>query len=143
MTYFYCCSYPLRANSIVEKGNWGRICRLEKEIPLEKTFERIRRQEFPGRPSRFECMFLCPTLENARFFLSQNPRRYDLIYEVELVNSNSNIFETDWTLVNRKLLDTEAKRENAARKYWNPKPVDELRREILADSAVRILRLVC
>jgi len=83
-------------------------------------------------------------LENARFFLSQNPRRgYDLIYEVELVNSNCKIFETDWTLINRELLDTEAKRENAARKYWNPKHVDELRKEILADSAVRILRLVC
>lgn len=142
MIYFYCCSYPLRANSIIEKGNWGRICRLEKERPVENTFERIRQQEFPDRPSRFECVFLCPTLENARFFISETKRKFDLIYEVELVDSDSEILETDWTLVNTRLLDTEAKQENAARKYWNPEHIEERRKEILANSAVRIIRCV-
>lgn len=142
MTYFFCCSYPLRTNSIVEKGNWGRICKLEKDRPLEITFERIRQQEFPDRPSRFECVFLCPTLENARFFISTTRRKFDLIYEIDLVDSNANIFETDWTIVHSTLLNTEAKREEAARKYWNPAHIDEQRKEILVNSAIRILRCV-
>jgi len=143
MPYYFCCSYPLRANSIVEKGNWGRMLKLENEVPLETTFERIRQQEFPDHPSRLECMFLCPTLESIRFFLSQTGRKWDLIYEVELVNTNANIFEADWTILDRELLNTEERREEAARRYWNSETVvDENRKEILVDSAIRILRRI-
>lgn len=113
---------------------------MEAERPLEKTFERIRQKEFPDRPSRLNWIFLCPSLESIKFFISSTWRKQDLIYEVELVDSNATTFETDWTLVNAKILDTEEKREAAARKYWNPISVEEKRKEILADSAVRILR---
>jgi hypothetical protein len=143
MGYFYYCSYMLGKNSIVKKGNWGRLCKFENDITIEETFERIRRQEFPNRPSRLECNFICSTLKSAKNFFVENPeRRVDLLYEVEIVNPKCNIFETDWTLINRKLLDTKTKQENAARKYWNPKHVEENRKEILVDGDIRILRQV-
>jgi hypothetical protein len=143
MTYYYACSYPLAPGSVVQRGNWGRICRLEplssRTLLKEVILEQVREQEYPDRPSRFESAFLCPTLESIHNFIESTSRRYDLLYEVDLVDPDAVKFETDWSLIPPdNVTITEA--ENAARKYWNPQSHKDDAKEVLVLSDIRIVR---
>jgi len=148
VTYYYCCSYPLEIGSVVKKGNWGRICRLEplsertsnRLIGLikELVFENIRLREFLDRPSRFSCNFLCPCLSSMENFL-KGQRPYDLRYEVELVDSNAKKFETDWSLISHDYANI-AVMEEFARKYWAPQDVKDEVKEVLTESDIKIIR---
>ncbi len=145
MTYFYSCSYPLAPESRVERGNWGRICRLESIVNIRPgllmklVFENVRLREFPYRPSRFNCNFLCPNLLSIQNFLKQQNRPYDMLYEVELVDPNAKKFETDWSLVSSKHLNVAAL-EEVARRYWNPQDVNDEVKEVLVESDIKIIR---
>jgi hypothetical protein len=65
--YFYCCSLPLEAGSVIRPGNWGRILRTYTPqssrdawlLARELVWELVRLQRFPAKPSRFEGIFLC------------------------------------------------------------------------------------
>jgi hypothetical protein len=138
--YYYACSYPLAPGSVILKGNWGRICSLEAERLIEAIFERIRIQEFPDLPSRFNCNFLCPNLQSLISFVRTSNRPFDVLYEVVPVDPGAKRLETDWTLV-RSSLDT-AEMEQAARRYWNPQNVRESVKEILIESDIRIVNQV-
>jgi hypothetical protein len=145
MPYYYACSYPLAAGSIIETGNWGRMCRLENietksgHLLMELVFENIRLQKFSGRPSRFSCNFLCPNPLSIQNFVATNKRLFDLMYEVELIDKNAKTFETDWTLVSSAHPNINAL-EHVAHRYWDPHDVDDKAREVLTDSAIRIIR---
>lgn len=145
--YYYLCSYPLVQGSVVERGNWGRICRLEslkKGTPLsllrEYIFEVIRVQEFPNRPSRFDCSFLCSNISSLMKFLRLRP--FDLPYEVELNDQNAKKFETDWSLI-RSNYNNAMDIEKDARKFWNPQDVEDENKEALTESDIRIVRRIC
>ena len=132
MVYYFGCSYPLEKNSVVKKGNWGRICRLEAFNPrllTELVFENIRLQKFPHLPSRFNCVFLCSNKESLTCFIQQQKRPFDLLYEVELVNPSANTFETDWSVF--KTYNSIVESENAAFRYWEPKEIPNQFKEIL------------
>lgn len=73
MPYYCLCSYPPYPDSIVQKGNWGRINNIKKidnkSLPLlleELIFEKVRLEKYPNRPSRFNSNFLCSNSDSAR-----------------------------------------------------------------------------
>lgn len=145
MTYYYACSYLLASGSIIEKGNWGRICRLEGLQPvrpgllMEMIFENIRLKEFPDRPSRFDCNFLCPNLPSLHNFKARTGRIYDLFYEVELIDTDAKRFETDWSLASSQHPNIIAI-EETARKYWSPQKLKDDVKEVLVESGIKITR---
>lgn len=154
MVYYYACSYPLAPESVIQKGNWGRLCRTDAvfierrgeklvtnwsaNLLTEAVFENIRLQEFPDRPSRFNCSFVCPNVLSARNFVQKAERYRDLLYEVELVHPEAKRFGTNWSLISMYPNITAI--ENAARKYWNPQNVEENVKEVLVESDIRIIK---
>jgi len=97
----------------------------------EIVFEQIRLQYYPDRPSRFDCNFLCPTLESAVCFLKESGRRRDLLYEVELTDQNASRFETNWFLIKDPSNLTLDGVEMLAHAYWSPQTVPPQHRERL------------
>jgi hypothetical protein len=141
--YYYACSYPLASGSVIKKGNWGRICKMESifqntHLLKEVIFENVRQQKYLERPSRFECIFLCPNVDSLRNFVNTQ-RPYDLLYEVELIENNPEMFETDWNLLSPNNVTIVAV-EEAAHKYWAPQNVRDDQKEILVESDIRIIR---
>jgi hypothetical protein len=148
-TYYYACSYPLSPGSVIEKGNWGRICRLDSKadacpkLLMEVIFESVRLRYFPERPSRFDCNFLCPNLESFRNFLSKMKpfRPFDLPYEVEIIDLNAKRFETDWSLISPAQPNTTIETvEQDALRYWSPQNVKDNVKEVLVESDIKIIR---
>lgn len=149
MPYYYACSYPLTSGSVVEKGNWGRMLRQELIGPgnaarllREVVFEKVRLQCYPNRPSRFDCNFVCPTVESANQFVKSANRIFDLIYEVEFTDPNASQFETDWSLIKIPENLTLVQAESLAHQYWSPKNVNPMNKEILVASGIRILKRI-
>lgn len=167
--YYHLCSYPLREGSIVEKGNWGRIIQknpnfqqLSKNLRIngrfssgvifvdpqdqyiirELIFEKVRKNEFLHAPSRLNCIFVCKTIDGAKSFRSESRRNFDLIYEVEPTDVNSQMLETDWSWINSIKNKTIHEVEEVARNYWRGKIRDLHKKELLWDCGVRILHKV-
>ena len=140
--YYYCCSYPLKPNSVIEKGNWGRLEQVYGVALNETIFERVRKEEFVDRPSRFTCVFVFPNAAIARNFLATDQtRKADLLYEVELVNPDANKFDADMSLVNRNEQNVSII-DQAARRYWRGEISDPMKGEVLADSDIRIVKRI-
>lgn len=92
--YYFCCSLTLEVGSVVNPGNWGRM--MMNYTPAssspwvlvrELAYEKVREEEFPDKPSRLECIYLCNTEQELRTFMDQNGRIFDIGYEVELVDA--------------------------------------------------------
>jgi len=144
MPYYYSCSYTLAPVSVIQQGNWGRFCNLASifqntNLLIEVIFENIRLREYPERPSRLNCIFLCPNVDSLRNFLNVTQRRFHLLYEVELIDNNPKMFETDWKVLPRNNVNLAAVKE-AAHKYWAPQNVRNDQKEILVESDIRIIR---
>ena len=145
---YYACSYPLAEGSVVIRGNWGRMLRLEsigsgnlQRLLRETAFEKVRLQNYQTRPSRLDSNFTCPTLDSIREFVKVTKRIYDLIYEVEPVDENASRFETDWSLINRPIENLTLEQVEAlADQYWSPANVVPMHAEMVIASDIRILR---
>jgi hypothetical protein len=144
-TYFYACSYPLEAGAVLRPGNWGRIVRKYNTrgfgntwiLFREEVFERIRRDEFPGKPSRFDSIFLCETEDDLRQFLKGTNRHLDLVYSVDLVDEDQPRHRACLTLLDFSAQESMASLEEKARLYWRG---DEIRKpELVTTSRIRIL----
>ena len=144
MTYYYTCSYPLKKDSVIEIGNWGRKLKLEsiesgcKHLLLETVFENVRLRETPDLPSRLHCNFICINIESAKHFL----RGYNLLYEVEIENSDAKQFNTDHTLIDTQKANKILDLEKLARQYWNPCYIDPIKSETLVESDIRIIKRI-
>ncbi|MBT3072130.1 DUF2441 domain-containing protein [Rhodomicrobium sp. Az07] len=89
-TYFHCAPLPLHIGSIIYQGNWGRLFSLYEAKPgeglptnafKEVVLELSRKLYAPDAPSRLDCVFVTPTIEEAIAFRNKY-QRTNLIYEV-------------------------------------------------------------
>lgn len=145
MSYFYLCSYGLSPSTIIEKGNWGRIMRLNNinqnsydYLIRELIYEKVRLENYNDKPSRFTSAFVCSNLESAREFKRNCP--FGIMYEVEPEDSESNSFETDWSLIQSTLNKNIGQVEEIAKRYWQGEITDENKKEILFYSDIRIVK---
>jgi Protein of unknown function (DUF2441) len=89
-TYFHCAPIQLAPGAIIECGNWGRILRLyesaNNQVPIqalnEMVLEALRLSIAPEKPSRLNCLFVLPNLEEARKYKKRHCPT-NLIYSVE------------------------------------------------------------
>lgn len=146
--YFYCCSLPLEVGSIIRSGNWGRIIRTYTPqlspnpwlLARELAYELVRVQNFPNKPSRFECIYVCLDEADLNEFRSSTNRNLDLGYEVELVDSNAPSHIGDWTLANIQNTDNLPNFESRANLYWQGGNVNKP--ELITLSPIRVTRVL-
>ena len=144
-SYFFACSYPLEPGSIVKPGNWGRMIKSYTPqagnpwiLVREMAYEEIRANEFSEKPSRFESIFLCSSLESISDFVRSNSRQFDIVYEVELVDPNAPSHEG---CLNNPIISGEDNYStllDKAREYWSASQIQNP--ELVTLSSVRIIR---
>ena len=143
--FYFCCSYPLDAGSIVKPGNWSRI--LKKYTPQngnpwilvrEMIFEKVRVDAYPNKPSRFDSIFLCESESDIKEFISSNQRIMDIPYEVELINESLAKHRACLMLSGIDNHDNYEHIESKARMYWSGNNINKV--EIVTTSPVKIIR---
>ena len=142
---FYLCSYPLEPGSVIAPGNWGRILHSYSlgnqsrwwNLLREHVYEAIRLREFPERPSRLRSIFLCDSLAAIRQFRLEANREFDLIYQVELVESNPLLHRACMSVFDGEQEGNLASLEERARIYWQGAEISKP--EIITTSGVRVL----
>jgi len=145
-SYYWLCSYPLEGGSIISPGNWGRIISLyafdtnNLNQIRERVFEKVRTENYPDRPSRLKSTYLCKDIDGARQFLRDTNRRFDLIYEVEVLEQGKPLFTTDWKRADHVDGESESLMIIRAHNYW--KAEDVAHPEVLTESRIKIVRRI-
>ncbi len=146
--YYYCCSLPLESGSIIKPGNWGRI--MKKYTPhtspniltltRELIFEQVRFKYFSGKPSRFESIFICPDEDTIINFRNTSNRVLDIIYKVELVDSDEPQHRGDYNRAADIRSDDNFKSiEEKAKDYWQGNDISNV--ELVTTSRIRIVEM--
>jgi hypothetical protein len=104
------------------------------------AYELVRVQSFPGKPSRFKCIFVCPSENDLNDFRSSTNRCIDLGYEVELVDSQLPSHHGDWSLLNMQDTDNLSVLEDRAARYWQGNNI--VKPEFITLSPIRITRVL-
>ena len=134
--YYHFASCKLAPGSVVLPGNWGRMLRKCNYpapnsqyfgnpwvLARELLFDIIRMNHFPDRPSRLECAFCCPSIEDARAYQNGSgvdPFCMSLLHRVELVDPSlpghtAFIKCTNWPSPNTSFLNV---LQQQAKAYW-------------------------
>lgn len=146
--YYYCCSLPLEPGSIIKPGNWGRIIKTYTPqaspnswlLVRELIFEKVRQENFPDKPSRFDSIFLCFSENDIKEFRNSNNRFLDVIYKVELVDQNRPTHTADYTLANIQQNDNFSTFVEKAKKYWEGEEISKA--ELVTTSRIRIKSMI-
>jgi hypothetical protein len=146
--YYLCTPLRLGVGSVVEPGNWGRIFRLNNRhnsvdeslrLHRELAYELGRKLYAPTAPSRLNCSFVCPSIDDAIEFQRTN-QPLSVLNEVEPVDMNNSVHMTCWDLFDgpRPGEDFETL-EQVVQRYWTETP--STHKEVLLGGAVRILSI--
>ena len=146
--YYYCYSLPLGPGSIIRPGNWGRIIKTytPKTSPnswlfaRELIFEQSRLKEFPKKPSRFDSIFLCLDEASIKDFKKSTNRTLDIIYKVELIDTDNPQHIGDYNLANILQNDNFKSIEEKAKKYWQGKDISKA--ELITTSRIKIVEMM-
>jgi len=98
----------------------------QRDTPAEKIFEEVRKESFPDRPSRLNCVYLCDNLGgfSGRSYCSDKVETYEIelrrtLLDKEPFKTNSELFTKARELyedgVNEKRIT------DVAKSYWDPK----------------------
>jgi hypothetical protein len=151
--FFHFCPNRLAPKSVILPGNWGRIVR-RYTYPLpdgrnlgnpwviarELEFERIRKDQFPKRPSRMESAFCCLNLDHARAYQAQvDPAGIQVLHEVELVDPSLATHQAPLAMMDLPAGGSEFLSATAIRAvaYWTGDPNGI--QEIVTASALRVI----
>jgi len=139
---FVCIHNPLRPGAMLRKSlDPAVLSRVTEWREPEKLIERVRREEFPSRPSRLGAIFLAPDLESARKWCMLRMYRY--LYLVEM---QGNAFVTDGEIYTEFIRAFErGDFEGAilfAEQYWSPRFFEWSTPEIVLQGRARVIELV-
>jgi hypothetical protein len=107
-------------------------------LARELFWESVRLAEFPDRPSRQRCLWVCPSLENARDWLSRLECKN---YQILKVSVNGRLHTANELLLlgdSEPLEITRAK----AREYWQGLQVEGGSEEILFEGRMKVLEIL-
>ena len=106
---------------------------IDNNIPLEIIYEQIRKQNYADKPSRFESIFTCDSIENAKLFLKSYPEKKIKIYKIQA----ERFFKADMKLlsVGFRPIDIFI----LAHKYWQGKSSDDPFWEYIVELPVKII----
>lgn len=139
---------PLRAGSVIEPGNWGRIVRRDMERnqnwPVqharEAMLELYRQAAFPQAPSRLECIFAYRSLDEAKAGRDANSA-LSHVYSVK-VDASSPYHVADMAIYG--MLDLTKSYDflqRLIRAYWSPPSICSTT-EVLIGAPVTIVERV-
>lgn len=142
---YHCAPIPLRAGSVIEPGNWGRLIdryesdngQVQVNALNEIALEFARQTYAPSKPSRLNCLFVIEDEEGARVYRDAH-QPAGLIYKVEPVEAFGPVHIGNYTFPVQTHLGRYVPQTFARfRSYW----VDEAseNREVLISCAARIL----
>jgi hypothetical protein len=117
----YACLEPgLEPGTPMKKGGAGLTS-------LEDVFEEVRLQVAPDAPSRKDCVFACPTVEDARDWCKTESQ----IYEVELRGRTFDADAETWSNASWRLLEHTRGQDLSAlppdKRYWADKSLESAR----------------
>lgn len=152
-TRFHYCGVKLAPGSVVEPGNWGRMINLYPHnadannawrFAIELIFERERERNYPALPSRLTSCFVFESAPAAQVAGPRLNSYWNVLYEVELINSDLPIHRADFDLVTACLNPDGVQFSNkvtaAANSYWSG--VIRGTPELLTASPLRVIRAV-
>ncbi len=143
-------------NDIIENGSMGNFLKqyildnndltnLDKTWRLfqEQTFELIRINEFPEKPSRYRSIFLFESEIDACEFKKKDKRENEFLYKIEILDSTKIIHRASMGLYERVPMGRPVlpALEEQARQYWmGMNNLDhKFRCELLVESKIKIL----
>ena len=148
-SYFRFAPILLTPGSVIEPGNFGRLIRLRGEAHTlyrrEMAYEAVRQKEFPDRPSRLDCLFCFPTLQEAEFYRAHIQGYADsILYEVESAEAELHIADLNNGL---QLCGLSVFDINRIAYYWRGwerscDPQAVVLREVILQCPVTILRRI-
>ena len=108
MILYHLCGALLEENSIILPGSYGNIVNnIYGNNPnsnlgnalvyfYEEKLEMHRQQHCSDKPSRFECVFACHSVENLTLFREFSKRFFQYGYQVTVVGDISSVHYADW-----------------------------------------------
>jgi hypothetical protein len=148
-SYFHFAPILLAPGSIIEPGNFGRIIRQQGEAHRlyrrEMIYDEFRNKQFPDRPSRLQCVFCFPTLEEAELCRTHiNGYAESILYEVQSDDPNPHLADMNNGVQH---FETPIFDANVITYYWrgwtrSPDPRAAVLREVLLRHPVTVTRKV-
>lgn len=147
-TFFHISKSELRAGLELAPGKWGSeinrmpFLQIAQSVIKELIFEEERNALMDGdnliRVSRLQCIFACPTLNDARDFRNKTFVG-GKIYEIQ-VEDTVPVFEADSEFI-ENCHTVEQVRDNAS-KYWRGESTPSPVKEVLIGGPIKVVRLV-
>lgn len=113
-----------------------------RQTPVEKIFERVRREEYPDRPSRLGAIYVCPSLKG---FCQPGQEDWETgqpeyIFEVRVQGKT---FTTDGEAFTEARMSGNAEIvESWANTYWSSTGMPPFFPEVLVDGTVTVIRRI-
>ena len=125
------------------KPGWRVPIAKPRQTPVEALFESVRRKEFPQRPSRLNCVFVCPDLKG---FCRLGNHDWDTgepeyIFEVKVTGKTFTANAETFTSARDEISRDPAYTERIVRSYWEGVGKPYLP-EILVDGTVTVVKRV-
>jgi hypothetical protein len=153
-TLFHVSSQNLPIDTVLQPGRFGAAIRssLAKQstvdanalntLAWESALEIARRCQEPSLPSRLNCIFGCPTIEEAKQFQQRFRGGASHIFMLR-VQQETFVYVGDFesvttTVAGKPFLDTYV---DAAMKYWKGAPPNTLREAIIGGSTIVIAKV--
>lgn len=146
--FYHCAPMSLEVGSVIRSGNWGRIVRATSiagvndgtsKIIFELAYENSRLLHNPSAPSRLDCIFCCPTLDEAQAYReAQQPT--GIIYKVLPLDPSTPIHVTSWLLWGLGTGSNFTQSQKRLKDYWTATPTEQ--REVLVGGPVQIIDIV-
>jgi hypothetical protein len=143
--YYHCSLALLHPGDRVRPGNWGRIIQgigpAHSHFFREYLWERVRRDEFPDKPSRMLSAFAFTNLAAAQNYRAQEQgKNMDHIYSVRPANVEAKQQRADmsWLAVVHQYHTFDGA-EECARRYWRGDDRDPNAIELLVEGELEII----
>lgn len=103
MKLYHIAPMMLGVGSIILPGNWGRIIshprrKHDSSYAREQALERTRRELFPNKPSRLNCVFALPNLAAVNSYRQLGTNCLSTVYEIQPVDINAPQHLGSWRL---------------------------------------------
>jgi len=149
--FYHCSPSWLEPGSVIRPGNYGRILQevgsAHQAWLREQFLELVQIKEYPEKPSRLSCAFVCSCLNSMQLFKDRNCPA-GIVYEVELVFPTAKTHTTCFNLI-QPLPGVMEDMYEVAKNYWEGsywptiEGFPDLKcEEILVESSLRIVKEV-
>lgn len=149
MKYYHITRSQLNLGTILKTGYYGNVLlnnlknhEMHNQYMKEMVFEDIRTQHYTHMPQRLNCNYLLKSVAEAISYKEKSPHLNGPIYEVELLESESNqLADVDMTWLNCNFLKYDEIKQYA-HYYWAGFKSDSPIIEVLYSGNIKLVEVV-